>query len=285
MATINVTYGNTIHNITLSPNSTWLELVSNLRDLFQIPRGAFITVSYIDEDGDIITISSDIELWEFFSQYSVNNTIKLTLNTTNSLINNEGTSASMPIIETTTALEQLNINDETLKSNHSHVTLDTNQQKTTSEIDNAAWSSSITNHILNEADEEDEPEIIIIFSRRPFRKFRQYSHRYSGCPHYGERNTHGRHHPYKYQLNSEELTEKVKILNSMGFRDTSHRKYEELLERFNGNISRVVDVLVREQESRKQDDKSEQEQLGEPGEASNNIAMEITDSENRPYFL
>ncbi|CAG8835338.1 2125_t:CDS:2, partial [Gigaspora margarita] len=243
MATVNVKYENTVRSIKLPQNSTWLELESNFRDLFQIPNSTFITASYIDEDGDIITISSDIELWEFFSQYSVNNTIKLTLTTTNSL--------SVPIIETTTALEQLNINDET---------------KTTSEIDNSTCSSLTTNHTLKETDEEDEPEIIIIFSRRPFRKFRKYSPRYSGCPHYGERSMHGRHHPYKYQLNSEELAEKVKILNSMGFIDTSHRKYEELLERF-----------IREQESRKQDDKSEHEQLGEPGEASNSIAMDILD--------
>ncbi|KAF0517020.1 pb1 domain containing protein [Gigaspora margarita] len=238
MATVNVKYENTVRSIKLPPNSTWLELESNFRDLFQIPNSTFITASYIDEDGDIITISSDIELWEFFSQYSVNNTIKLTLTTTNSL--------SVPIIETTTALEQLNINDEVLKSNHHHVMSNTNQRqtKTTSEIDNSTCSSLTTNHTLKETDEEDEPEIIIIFSRRSFRKFRKHSPRYSGCPHYGERSMHGRHHPYKYQLNSEELAEKVKILNSMGFIDTSHRKYEELLERFNGNISRVVDILL-----------------------------------------
>ncbi|RUS12764.1 hypothetical protein BC937DRAFT_87080 [Endogone sp. FLAS-F59071] len=52
----------------------------------------------------------------------------------------------------------------------------------------------------------------------------------------------------KQQFGPEELQNKITQLNSMGFYDTlSNESFKELLKRYNGNVERVVEVLVQRQ--------------------------------------
>ncbi|CAG8549919.1 10157_t:CDS:1 [Acaulospora morrowiae] len=67
MANIKVTYGQISRRFKISPTTKWLDFESQLRSLFKIPMNTSITVSYNDEDGDVITLSSDLELLEVLS--------------------------------------------------------------------------------------------------------------------------------------------------------------------------------------------------------------------------
>src|SRR5215213_3676207 len=79
MANIKVTYGSIVRRLTISSTTTWSELENQLHNLFNIPQEIPIAVTYIDEDGDVITLSSDIELQEALSNNA--NTIKFVLTT------------------------------------------------------------------------------------------------------------------------------------------------------------------------------------------------------------
>jgi hypothetical protein len=67
MASIKVTYGQTSRKFTIASNTTWKEFESQLHHLFNIPNETAISVSYIDEDGDVITLSTDSELQQILS--------------------------------------------------------------------------------------------------------------------------------------------------------------------------------------------------------------------------
>ncbi|CAG8664747.1 11137_t:CDS:1 [Acaulospora morrowiae] len=67
MANVKVTYGQISRRFKVSSTTTWLDFESQLRSLFKIPMSTPITVSYNDEDGDVITLSSDLELSEVLS--------------------------------------------------------------------------------------------------------------------------------------------------------------------------------------------------------------------------
>ncbi|KAG9297702.1 hypothetical protein G9A89_011217 [Geosiphon pyriformis] len=83
MASIQVQHQSILHPLKLAQNSTWSDFEQQLRSLFTIPNNAPISIFYTDEDGDIITISSDIEFKEALSNSSASN-INFTLK-----INNE----------------------------------------------------------------------------------------------------------------------------------------------------------------------------------------------------
>ncbi|CAG8466973.1 1033_t:CDS:2 [Ambispora gerdemannii] len=68
-ANIKVKYQSTVRRLTI-PNATtnsWIDFETQLRTLFSIPETNPISVSYTDEDGDVITLSSDLELYEVIS--------------------------------------------------------------------------------------------------------------------------------------------------------------------------------------------------------------------------
>ncbi|RHZ51295.1 hypothetical protein Glove_481g28 [Diversispora epigaea] len=67
MAVIKVTYNQISRRFDISSNTTWNTLESQLRSLFNLPTNSSISLSYTDEDGDAITLSSDLELFEVLS--------------------------------------------------------------------------------------------------------------------------------------------------------------------------------------------------------------------------
>lgn len=67
MASIKVTYGQTSRKFTIPSNTTWTEFESKLHDLFNIPNDITISLVYVDEDGDVITLSTDLELQQILS--------------------------------------------------------------------------------------------------------------------------------------------------------------------------------------------------------------------------
>src|SRR4051812_16515086 len=86
MATIKVTYNSIARRFNINPSTTWDELESKLRSLYNIPTTSLLTVSYTDEDGDVITLSSDLELKEVLAQQSSRRPIKFVLSTVNDWI-------------------------------------------------------------------------------------------------------------------------------------------------------------------------------------------------------
>jgi len=77
MINIKVEHKDIVRKFSFPPNASWIELEGKLRTLFDIPKLAPFTLSYTDEDNDVITLSTDIELHEIFS--SNNQTIKFNL--------------------------------------------------------------------------------------------------------------------------------------------------------------------------------------------------------------
>ncbi|RIA96026.1 hypothetical protein C1645_435849 [Glomus cerebriforme] len=67
MVNIKVIHKEAVRRFTLPSSATWIELEAKLRTLFTIPALSPFTLSYTDEDNDIITLSTDIELQEILS--------------------------------------------------------------------------------------------------------------------------------------------------------------------------------------------------------------------------
>lgn len=67
MVNIKVIHKKAVRRFTLPSNATWIELEAKLRTLFNIPALSPFTLSYTDEDNDVITLSTDLELQEIFS--------------------------------------------------------------------------------------------------------------------------------------------------------------------------------------------------------------------------
>jgi len=60
--TLKVALASSVRRITIPRTSTWRDLTQQLSLLFQIPSTSGLVLRYKDEDGDEITVSSDIEL-------------------------------------------------------------------------------------------------------------------------------------------------------------------------------------------------------------------------------
>jgi len=105
MVTIKVAYNDESRRFNVSNSSTWSELESQLRTLFKIPDTQRVIASSIDEDGDDITLSSDLELQEVIYQYSAGIPIRLVL-----------TSFPADVEETATAMGRLEIKDTSYDS-------------------------------------------------------------------------------------------------------------------------------------------------------------------------
>ncbi|RIB13182.1 hypothetical protein C2G38_2041209 [Gigaspora rosea] len=50
-----------------TPTPSWEELSNKVREIFEIPKQVRIGLTYLDEDGDVITFSSESELQEFYN--------------------------------------------------------------------------------------------------------------------------------------------------------------------------------------------------------------------------
>jgi hypothetical protein len=148
MASIKVTYNSISRrfNIT-SPN--WVELESKLRTLYNIPTTSSLIVSYKDEDGDVITLSSDLELKEILAQQSSGRPIKLILSTVN---NSENL-----VSEDENDNDVVNNESSNVEDNNNHIddfsSLQQNQQQTT---EFESRPPSYYQHVTLE--DEEEPE-------------------------------------------------------------------------------------------------------------------------------
>lgn len=50
-----------------TPTPSWEELSTKVREIFEIPKRVRIGLTYLDEDGDVITLSSESELQELYN--------------------------------------------------------------------------------------------------------------------------------------------------------------------------------------------------------------------------
>ncbi|KAF0517021.1 pb1 domain containing protein [Gigaspora margarita] len=358
MATIKVTYNSIVRRFTISPDSTWVNLESQLRNLFQIPNDP-LNVSYTDEDGDVITISSDLELQEVLSQYSIGKPIKFILTTANHEKDNSNVETKLHESESHPNLEfdsrppsyypHVSVTDEETDEFFVNVPEQPKTTKESSEDSNEQVPEQVPEHPKttkesSEDSNEHNPTRIIFLIRRPWAHsyysnpqfslfpfrygspFNFYPHGFgypyasfvSVSPHCGRsfsrcqstkannycsdkkscnnasnsgsyrgctafRDCHNR------KFSTEQLSEKVKILNSMGFSSDDNEKYEDLLKRYHGNIDRVIDILFREQEENEKASSSKTNEMKDaPREdeeiLSSPVMVEIN-SENQPYAL
>ncbi|CAG8570018.1 10018_t:CDS:2 [Dentiscutata heterogama] len=90
MASIKVLHGSIARRFTVPNDTTWSSFESQIRSLFYIPSQTPISLSYTDEDGDIITLSSDLELQEILSDQELfGSSVKFVLSTPDELAHNE----------------------------------------------------------------------------------------------------------------------------------------------------------------------------------------------------
>lgn len=228
MANIKVTYGSISRRLTISSTTTWSEIETQFRNLFNIPKEFQIVVSYTDEEGDVITLSSDLELQEVLSNNS-NNTIKFILTTSiinnlnddNNVLDDREKSTDTIIDEETSnlinAVSSIQIedsNNDKITSKYNHVTITDevddplfNQQQEIigEKSKNAAESNnnvnvkeknpSVEENQENQENQESqenndyEPEFIVIITRNPWLHRRR--ERFEGCNPYYSCHTFG----------------------------------------------------------------------------------------------
>ncbi|CAG8543537.1 10716_t:CDS:1 [Acaulospora colombiana] len=78
MVNVKVIYKNTFRRFAISECSSWSEIESKIRALFSIIPKTEISLSYVDEDDDVITLSTDMEFREILSR-KAGGTIKFNL--------------------------------------------------------------------------------------------------------------------------------------------------------------------------------------------------------------
>ncbi|RIA86162.1 hypothetical protein C1645_780299 [Glomus cerebriforme] len=207
MANIKVTFGSISRRLSISSNTTWSEIETQFRNLFNIPKEIQIIVSYTDEEGDIITLSSDLEFQEVLSNSSNNNnnTIKFVLtttNTNNNVLDRERSIDTVVDEETSNLINGVsaiqiedssnNNNEHKSNSNYKHVTITDevddplfSQEQYSSQETPGETSKNATESINNdnvqgknhstkrnqenqENSDDDGPEIIVIITRNPW---------------------------------------------------------------------------------------------------------------------
>lgn len=84
MATVKISYGDELRRFRLgTAGNHWPELQRNAKSLFNLPDDAPLTLKYADSDGDIVTVSSDVELAEAIRDVAITSSpLRLTLSTT-----------------------------------------------------------------------------------------------------------------------------------------------------------------------------------------------------------
>ncbi|CAI2167250.1 2531_t:CDS:1 [Funneliformis geosporum] len=287
MVNIKVKFGSISRRLGISSTTTWSEFETQLHTLFNIPQNVPIVTTYTDEDGDIITLSSDIELQEVLSNSS-NNTIKFNLTTSNgNNFNNmfdRGRSIDTMIDEETFSL--INgvsaIQIEESNNNNRHVTITDEEEIPGETSKKAAESTNNVTRNNSKVISDDDPEIIVIVATNPWSQRRRAhcsAQRFSGFnPYYytfGERSRRGntqsdpnnsgesnrfaasrsygcgRRHRRNQQIPSEVVAEKVNVLNTMGFVDDN---LEGLVKKYNGNLEYIIEVLLLNQRNGQKDE-------------------------------
>ncbi|CAG8503254.1 3341_t:CDS:2 [Cetraspora pellucida] len=163
MTTVKVIYGSVSRRFAIGADTTWTELESQFRTLFQIPSHVQVIATYTDEDGDNITLSSDLELAEVNSQCSAGTVIKIVLKT------------KPTMDETAAAFEQISLDDdesyETILYSHSEPE-ETEEQGTCKETcgeacEEIAYSADEV-HEQGHTDDcsSSDPEIYFFVSRK-----------------------------------------------------------------------------------------------------------------------
>lgn len=76
---IKVSYQKTIRRFAVSKSTSWSELETSIRTLFSLPSTFAFALTYTDEDSDIITLRSDLELRDILSQPHHSSALKFTL--------------------------------------------------------------------------------------------------------------------------------------------------------------------------------------------------------------
>ncbi|GES78182.1 hypothetical protein GLOIN_2v1576915 [Rhizophagus clarus] len=71
MTSIKVTYQSTARRFPVPDTITWSDLESKLRELFSLPPTLKFSLSYTDDEGDVIILSTDLELQELLSSKSI----------------------------------------------------------------------------------------------------------------------------------------------------------------------------------------------------------------------
>nr|CAG8541624.1 6973_t:CDS:2 [Entrophospora candida] len=110
MTNIKIFHNSILRKFSISNSAKWSDLEEKIRMLFTLSPTSKFTLSYTDEEEDIVTISTDLELQELLSNHGAT-TIKFTLNhevvvNTAGSTNNE----TLPL-----DLEKMDINDESIE--------------------------------------------------------------------------------------------------------------------------------------------------------------------------
>ncbi|CAB4386066.1 unnamed protein product [Rhizophagus irregularis] len=71
MTSIKVAYQSTVRRFPIPNNITWLDLESKIQELFSLPSTSKFSLSYTDDEGDVIILSTDLELQELLSSNSM----------------------------------------------------------------------------------------------------------------------------------------------------------------------------------------------------------------------
>ncbi|CAG8581642.1 4633_t:CDS:2 [Acaulospora colombiana] len=319
MSTFKVIHKTTARRFTLAPNSTFSNLGSQLRNLFHIPPSIPITISYTDEDGDAITVSTDLELQEIISQQSTNRPIKLLLNipteytrefepfTVDKDIEEISKSQQKPESRPSYTYKHVECVDEEAEEplyESYRNSKESGKQKSSETTESRVNEKEVKEEENNE-ENNDKPHVIFIKFIRPqrcsnyrnwefeghFDYFSRFDKSYcadpaNSCGPRVERQGFRSCHQYN-QLTFEQLAENIKTLNSMGF-VSDNARYEALLKKYS-RLERVVEILVREQEEsdRATSSKSEKQSNFEREQETSQSFVPVMDAdlENHPYSL
>ncbi|CAG8614441.1 3566_t:CDS:1 [Dentiscutata erythropus] len=319
MPIIKVAYQSTVRRFSIAETTTWTELESNLRTLFSLPPTLPFSLSYTDEDGDVITLSTDLEIQDILSNHHSNTPLRFTIIPRSTQdpqqsqqFNNANITFQAPPAEPLS--RHVTVTDESeeqiftpsipsiSKGKQRAAEEDTpcepsstDQQKSNEEetrapfIDLAQrfqnlleqvrpaldknpqlveqantimdqilrnipvdidmwdqWFKSHFNEFQQHQNSNNSRQFPSVFSQNiePWlRRVGQDVLNASNCPFVGQRQQNDQ------KLDDETLDEKLKILHSMGFWEDDVKNIE-LLEKYSGNIDKVVEVLITIQNER-----------------------------------
>ncbi|CAI2167252.1 2532_t:CDS:2 [Funneliformis geosporum] len=285
METIKVNYNSISRRFNINTSTTWTELESKLRSLYNIPTTTSLNVSYTDEDGDVITLSSDLEFKEVLTQQSSGRPIKLVLNTVNNSESWVFEDGNNDIVENGLSNEKVNNNLNLFEDSSYQTEV---QQTTEREEENVKHTpASYYRHVSieEEVEEEAKAEYNHSIPSLPFfnrcggpstyysgsRHSDSCGRKYKGCnrsPKHQQLGTNVKNAEASTSASAnngsdkndcnppftqQHLKDRLTTLHSMGFDSSNDASYEELLKRYNGNLERVIEILLRNQQFNEHD--------------------------------
>jgi len=271
MPIIKATYQSTMRRFSIAETATWAELESNLRTLFSLPPTLSFSLSYTDEDGDVITLSTDLEVQDILSNHHSNTPLKFIIvprSTEDSQQFNNGKqkAAEEDIPLEPSSTDQQKSNEEETKApfidlaqrfqtlleqvrpaldknpqlvEQANTIMDQILQNIPVDIDMwDQWFKSHFNEFQRQNQNSNNSRQFFSQNIEPWiRRVGQDVFNSSNCPFVGQRQQNDQ------RLDDEVLDEKLKILHSMGFWEDDAKNIE-LLEKYSGNIDKVVEVLI-----------------------------------------